>query len=88
MSEDQTLLEISVRQVIAALPTESDRVMVRLYYRIDEPSDYDGPWPPTFASVGEYIGIRFGKGPLAESTVRYRLKLVLARWRESGVFRR
>jgi hypothetical protein len=81
------LLRIAVRQVLDQLLSEEDRTMVALYYEIEDPKDYEGPWPPTFASVGHYIGTRFGSGPLAESTIRYRLKLVLNRWRELGVFR-
>lgn len=85
MSEDRMLLEIAVRQAIAALERESDRAMLGLYFQLEDPADYEGVWPPTYASVAAYIGIKYGDGPLAESTIRYRMSQVLERWREAGV---
>jgi hypothetical protein len=81
MNEDQVLLQISMRQLIDKLPAEEDRAMVGLYYQLDNPTDYVGPWPPTFASVASYIGTKYGQGPLAESTIRYRMRIVLLKWR-------
>lgn len=84
MNEDRLLLRIAIEQALAQLPEERDRVMVALYYQLDHPKDYNGPWPPTFASVAEYVGCRFDGGPLAESTIRYRMRIVLERMRIEG----
>jgi hypothetical protein len=89
MNEDLLLLRISIDQALASLEAEEDRVMVSLYYQLEEPPAYPGyvgPWPTTLASVAEYVGTRFGSGPLAESTIRYRMRLVLTEWRKSGQF--
>lgn len=83
MNEDRVLLEVSMRQLIERLEKEADRAMVLLYYQLEDPVDYVGPWPPTFASVADYIGRKFGAGPLAESTIRYRMRQILRRWRLS-----
>lgn len=82
MNEDQILDAVTVRQLIAELPREEDRIMMRLYYEIEDIPDYTGPLPPTFASVAQYVGKRFCGAPLAESTIRYRVRTILARWRE------
>jgi hypothetical protein len=81
MNEDRIIASVAVEQLLAMLPTEQERVMISLYYGIHEPDDYAGPWPPTFASVAQYIGKRFGDGALPESTVRYRVRVILTRWR-------
>jgi hypothetical protein len=81
MNEDRVLLEISLRQLISQLDTEEDRAMVLLYYQMEDPVDYKGCWPPTFASVATYIGEKYGSGALAESTIRYRMRILLSKWR-------
>lgn len=91
MTEDAMLLRIAIEQALATLDSLEDRTMVTLYYQLEEPAafpGYTGPWPTTFASVAHYIGTRFGDGPLAESTIRYRMALVLRAWREAGLFAR
>lgn len=85
MSEDRILLQVSITQALDRLNDPETRDMVALYYEIIDPDDYVGPWPPTFVSVGEYVGEKYGDGPVAESTIRYRMRQVLVAWREEGI---
>ena len=87
MNEERVLLDISLRQLISRLDSDADKAMVLLYYQLEDPEDYTGPWPPTFASVATYIGVKYGTGPLAESTIRYRMRIVLQKWRVAGNLR-
>jgi hypothetical protein len=68
---DDILLRLSVESVLAQLEP-LDRDIVVLCAALDAPTDYTGPWPPTLAAIGAYIGVRTGGRPLSEGAVRSR----------------
>jgi len=79
--EDAILTRVALEQALAR-ETPSDRVMMLLIFRVSVPEDWFGlPWPPTYADIGNYIGTRFGVGPLSEAAIRYRRDTLLAKWR-------
>ena len=73
MSEEAILNRISVAQYLERLKSEERRVMLSLVYALYCPDDWnpDDRWPPTYAAVGRYVGIRFRGEELSEAAIRY-----------------
>jgi len=78
MGEDAVLLQVALEQALAYFE-ERDRQILRLYFRLHEPDDYTGVWPPTYESVGDYVGRRLLGEPITEGSVRYRVEVALER---------
>jgi hypothetical protein len=72
-TEDQILSRVDVDLQLARLKPE-DAEMLLMIYRVAQPPDYRGPWPPTFEDIGRYIGVKYGRSPLSEAAIRYRRK--------------
>jgi hypothetical protein len=71
--EDVVLNRVAVEQLLAQLGPEH-RLVLELVYGIYRPTDWPWPdqrWPPTYASVGWYVGSRFRGKPLSEAAIRY-----------------
>lgn len=82
MDEDRVLLSISLRQALARYFDERDQQILMLYFQLEQPDDFDEGWPPTYASVGRYVGTRLYGEPITEGSVRYRVELALKQLRE------
>jgi hypothetical protein len=81
MDEDRLLLGIALDQALSTFD-ERDRKILTLYFQLDHPADYEDAWPPTYASVGRYVGERLGQAPITEGSVRYRVELALLRLKD------
>jgi hypothetical protein len=85
--EDQWLNRIALEQLLAML-SPADRDLIILVDKLDLETAYAGPWPPTQAEIGRWIGATYGTEPLTESGVRYRRLQIIAMWRgERGPLR-
>lgn len=80
MDEDQVLLGIALRQALDVF-SEHDRAILLIYFQLEQPEDYTGCWPPTYASVGHYVGCKLQGEPFTEGTVRYRVEVALKKLR-------
>lgn len=81
MDEDAMLLGIALRQALHTFP-ERDRAVLLIYFQLEQPEDYAGCWPPTYASVGAYVGMKLTGEPFTEGAVRYRVEVALKKLRE------
>lgn len=68
--DDEVLNRVTVEQQLARLEPES-RTVLSLVFKIDQPTDWVAPWPPTYAAIGVYIGLKFRNRPLSEAAIRY-----------------
>lgn len=71
MTEDELLNQITVEQVLRKLPPHHAELL-RMIERIEQPTDYTGPWPATYEQIGVFIGLKYEGRTLSEATVRYR----------------
>lgn len=86
--EDEVLTRLTVDALLKPLEA-ADRELLRMVFLVEQPLGYMGPWPPTFADIGRYIGIKYEGRPLSEAAIRYRRTAVLAQIRsERGPLRR
>ena len=60
MTEEKLLTKHDVRAAFRRLPL-IERTVVALLERYTVPPGYTGPWPPTPAQIGEYLGRTFPK---------------------------
>lgn len=84
MSEDEILLRIDLEQRLAKLGPLY-RAVVLLREGFWQPADYDGPWPPTYSSIGRYVGVRFRGKEFSESAVRHTYAVALQMMRGTFV---
>lgn len=82
MDEDSLILHIALRQALEKYFDTRDRLILSLYFQLEQPDDYDGCWPPTYASVGQYVGKRLTGTAITEGSVRYRVDIALKQLRE------
>lgn len=71
--EDELLNRIAVEQLLDGLSDEH-RLVVELVFGIRHPTDWpwrDASWPPTYATIGWYVGQRMRGKPLSEAAIRY-----------------
>lgn len=81
MDEEALLTSIGLRQALEYFE-ERDRQILLLYFQLEHPEDYEDAWPPTYASVGRYVGKHLGGDAITEGSVRYRVEIALNRLRE------
>lgn len=77
---DEVLNRVAVEQQLNRLEPES-RLVLTLVFGLEMPEDWPGPWPATYAAMGDYIGRRFRKGPLSEAAIRYIRDVAIAELR-------
>ena len=82
--EDETVLDtMTIEQLLGKLDPES-RLVVELSFGLTYPKDWpwkSGPWPPTYAEIAAYVGMKTRGRPLSEASVRYVRKQALQRMR-------
>lgn len=69
--EDEVLNRVAVEQVLAMITDPERRMIIQLSYWLEQPEDWTEAWPPTYASIGRYIGQRFRNEALSEAAIRY-----------------
>ena len=79
MNEDQILTKVAAEAMLDKL-IPADRDMMVLIFRIQQPDDWDGPWPPRFEDIGRYIGMKYEGVSLSEAAIRYRRDVLLREW--------
>jgi hypothetical protein len=73
MIEDGVLNRVTVAQLLATLADEP-RMVLELTFGLTYPEKWPWPnskWPPTYADVGFYVGVKFRGKPLSEAAIRY-----------------
>lgn len=80
MDEDTILTRVTIEAELEKLHP-AERAMMLLIYKIDQPEDWTGPWPPKYEAIGRYIGLKFEGRPLSEAAIRYRRDAVLGVWK-------
>lgn len=79
MNESAHLDTIAIATELARLrPWERDMVVMITGY--EQPEDYAGPWPATYAHIGRYIGEKYEGRALSEAAIRYRRDQLYERW--------
>jgi hypothetical protein len=71
--EDALLNGIAVEQLLATL-SEEHRLVLELVFGLRYPADWpwdNTAWPPTYASIGWYVGQKLRGRPLSEAAIRY-----------------
>jgi hypothetical protein len=88
MIEDHILNLVDLEHALAKLERPY-REMILIIYRVWQPDDWEGRWPPTYQDIGVYIGIKFEGKPLSEAAIRYRRDQVKEMWKgKRGKLRR
>jgi hypothetical protein len=80
MFEDTILSRVSIDAALSAL-TPIERDIMRMLFAYEQPSDYDGQWPPTLSLVGKYVGRKYHGKPMSEGRVAKVRDGILARWK-------
>ena len=73
MIEDVVLNRVACEQLLVHV-TPEHRVVLEWVYGLYTPEDWPGKdtvWPPTYAAIGWYVGMRFRGKPLSEAAIRY-----------------
>ena len=73
MNEETVLNRVACEQLLVHVPPEH-RLVLTLVYGLETPADWpwkDTTWPPTYAAIGWYVGMRFRGKPLSEAAIRY-----------------
>jgi hypothetical protein len=71
--EDELINRIAVEQLLSTLSAEH-RLVLELVFGLRHPPDWPWDpqvWPPTYASIGWYVGNRMRGKPLSEAAIRY-----------------
>ena len=83
-SSANQLDSITIEQLLATLDPEAS-LIVALSFGLVYPTDWPwgtGPWPPTYAEIAAYVGLRTRGRPLSEASVRYIRKQALKQLRK------
>lgn len=78
---ENELDSVTIEQMLATLDLEA-RLVVSLSFGLQFPEDWPwgtGPWPPTYAEIATYVGMKTRGRPLSEASVRYIRKQALKR---------
>lgn len=73
MIEETVLNRVACEQLLVHLTAEH-RLVLELVFGLETPGDWpwkDTTWPPTYAAIGWYVGMRFRGKPLSEAAIRY-----------------
>ena len=71
--EEELLNRIAVEQLLDTLSAEH-RLVLELVFGLRYPPDWpweSSVWPPTYASIGWYVGHKMRGKPLSEAAIRY-----------------
>lgn len=79
MEEQDIIDSIAIEEALSKLDP-ADREMMLLVSHIHRPADWIGGWPPKYAEIAEYIGIKYYNKPRNEATIRYRIKQLQEMW--------
>lgn len=81
--EEPAIDPVSLEQLLAKLDEEA-RLVVTLSFGLEYPKDWpwtSSPWPPTYAEIAAYVGMKLRGRPLSEASVRYIRKQALLKMR-------
>lgn len=81
--EEDSLDPVTMQQMLDKLDPEA-RLVIELSFGLSYPKDWpwtSGPWPPTYAEIAAYVGMKIRGRPLSEASVRYIRKQALAKLR-------
>lgn len=81
--DEAPLDPVTMEQLLNQLEPES-RMVVELSFGLMYPKDWpwsSGPWPPTYAEIAAYVGMKTRGRPLSEASVRYIRKQALRKLR-------
>lgn len=84
MMEESVLNRVACEQLLETLSAEH-RLVLELVFGLESPEDWpwkDTTWPPTYAAIGWYVGMRFRGKPLSEAAIRYIRSAALRRLAE------
>ncbi len=82
--EDLILIRVDIARELSKLST-MDCVMIELIYHHRRPEDWTASWPPKYADIGIYIGVKFENKPLSEAAIRYRRDKIKEKWQENYI---
>lgn len=81
--EEDPLDAVTLQQLLDNLDPEA-RLVVELSFGLSYPKDWpwnSGPWPPTYAEIAAFVGMKTRGRPLSEASVRYIRKQALVKLR-------
>jgi hypothetical protein len=81
--EEDFLDPLTLEQLLGKLDVEG-RLVIELAFGLVYPKDWpwsSGPWPPTYAEIAAFVGMKTRGRPLSEGSVRYIRKQALLKLR-------